>query len=104
MPDLTIEIMQQCASTDGPTVTHEGGYTQTGMFSERNWPECDCPAYKFSKRKINFGGRMVPERCKHIIAAEEKACSYHQQLDGPPKIDGICPKCGDTTVLVKVAV
>jgi len=108
MPDLTIEMMQQCRSLE-ERVTTVGGYVQTGMFSERAWPECTCPAYKFAKRTINFSGRMVAPACKHIKQGQKENCNWHQLVGDPPQTEKQkknmeCPKCKGETVWVRVGV
>jgi hypothetical protein len=105
MPDFSIITREMCASINGPMDTHVGGYRQENMFSERHWPTCTCPAYKFSKASINFGGRWVRPECKHIEQAQREACGWHQlyseeRLEEP----GVCPRCGGPTVVVRVAV
>lgn len=102
MPDFTIEDHVQCA---GMRATfHEGGYEQTSVFEERMWPTCTCKAYQFARRTINFGGQMVPQFCKHILAVHQTACQYHSIIDGPPAVEGVCPNCGGPLENVRVAV
>ncbi len=99
---------QMCASIDGPMQLQVGPYFLTGMFSERHWPTCSCPAYKFSKATINFGGRMVKPECKHIERAQDEVCGWHEQWDGHPRQTEeqrkkfICPRCGGSTVAIQV--
>ncbi len=102
MPDFTIENHVQCAGMSA--VFHEGGYEQTDVFYENRWPACTCAAYKFGKRTINFGGRMVPPFCKHIQAVHKTACQYHSMIDGAPEVEDVCPKCGGPLEAVRVAV
>jgi len=105
MPDLTIISAEMCSSIDGPLTANVRGYIQTGLFSERDWPTCSCPAYKFKKRTINFGGRMVPEPCKHIIKAQNQVCGWHSQYSAESQEEpSICPRCGESTVSVYVGV
>jgi hypothetical protein len=105
MPDLMLVEMEMCSSIDGPMVTCYGKYTQTGMFSERHYPRCDCPAYKYSKATINFGGYMVKPECKHILAVQKETCGWHQQYSPESQEEkGKCPRCGASTVLVYVGV
>ena len=87
MPDLTIVIMQQCK---GQRVFNIGGYTQTGIGTEQ--PTCTCKGYKYKKM------------CKHIGEAQDRLCSYHEQIHGEPEEDGICPFCGGPTEYVRVGV
>lgn len=102
MPDFNIVIMQQCRPVRHASV---GGYEQDGLCDERTWPGCTCPAYKLGKRKINFGGRMVPKECKHIKQAQESACGWHEQFsDERQSKAGTCPRCGGETEPVRVAV
>jgi len=104
MYDLTIEYHQQCGSMDNK-VSNVGGYVQTGLFDERSWPECSCPAYKYGKRTVNFGGRKYPKHCKHIRQAQKNACTWHSLYsDEEQKKEGTCPRCGKETVVVRVAV
>lgn len=105
MFDYTVITMEMCSSIDGPKVTTIGKYTIFGLFSERHYPRCTCPAYKFSKRTVNFGGIMYPPECKHILQAENAVCGWHQQYSSEPQEqEGICPRCGKKTVLVNAAV
>jgi hypothetical protein len=114
MPDMTVEIMQMCKSIQGPRDMEipsrsdpDTSYTVRNMFSERHYPECDCPAYKFAKRTVPFGPLMFPRPCRHILQAERSVCSWHQ-LYGERQSDEqqrarICPRCGGPTVFVRVA-
>jgi len=105
MFDLTIVPMEMCASIDGPMTTNVGGYVQHNMFSERDWPTCSCPAYKYSKATIQFGPRKVKPECKHILKAQEDACGWHEQYSPEHQEEkGVCPRCGGSTVLVYVGV
>jgi hypothetical protein len=91
-------IYQMCTSLDCHSAAI-GGYQQTGLFDERQWPRCTCPAYKFTKRTINFGGMMVAPPCKHIEAAKEQACGWHQAYSEEcQEQDDICPRCGGPTI------
>lgn len=97
-----IITMQQCTSLSEDTA-NVGGYFQRGLGSERRWPTCTCPAYKFSKRTINFGGRMVAPPCKHILQAQGERCGWHQQWgDERQEKAGICPRCGESTEYIDV--
>lgn len=91
MPDLTIVTMQMCAKLE-PHVTLIGGYRQEFGYTPE--PTCTCPAYTFGKTRP----------CKHIKQAKKEGCSWHEQFDGPPKVDGVCPECGGPTVYVNVGV
>lgn len=103
MPDFTIEYHVQCAGMRA--VFHEGGYEQTSVFEERMWPTCTCKSYQFATRGwTNFGGRKVPNPCKHIDALQKSQCQYHSMIDGQPEVEGICPKCGGPLEVVTVAV
>ncbi len=84
MADLSIEVMQQCKPVD----TNIDGYEQT------TWPfnSCSCKGFE------------VKKNCKHLKQAIEEACDYHEQFDGAPETDGVCPKCGNETEYVKVGV
>lgn len=104
MPDFTIQIMSQCKKL---SQSHDnvGGYEQHHLGSERSWPTCSCPAYKFAKRTINFGGRMVPRFCKHIEQALKSRCQWHELTAEIPQFEkGVCPLCGGETESVQVAV
>lgn len=94
MPDLSIEIMQQCKKIgDAPKFFDIGGYHQSFAVGE---VVCSCKGFKYHKK------------CKHVkqIADDNYGidCDYHQMFDGPPKVDGVCPKCGGETEYVKVGV
>lgn len=104
MTDFTIEIHWQCSSLENHTA-NVGGYQQWGLYDERQYPQCSCPAYKFGKRTIVFGGHYYPSTCKHIEQAEKSACGW-QSLISPEEMTerGVCPRCGSKAVPVKVAV
>src|SRR3972149_2210665 len=104
MPELDFVHMEQCRSLSQTTAS-VGGYEQTGLGSERSWPSCPCPSYKFSRATIEFGLGLVKPLCKHIVYHQEHICGWHQQwseerLETP----GICPRCGDPTDVVLVGV
>jgi hypothetical protein len=104
MPDFVIVTMQKCSSIDGPLEMKYGNYVLSNMFSERHWPRCTCPAYKYSKASINFGGRMVKPECKHILSAQDEVCGWHQQWCQETQTEkGVCPRCGGPTVSCYVA-
>lgn len=96
---MVLVNMQMCKSLEGPRTTNVGGYTQHNMFSERDWPTCTCPAYKYSKATIQFGTRKVKPKCKHILKTQEDACGWHEQWSGERQTEkGTCPRCGGPTV------
>jgi len=100
-----IVTMQMCKSMDGPLSASAGGYAQDNLFCEYEWPTCTCPAYKYSKATINFGGRMVKPECKHIRKAQDDACGWHEQWSHERQTkESICPRCGGPTVSVRVLV
>lgn len=103
MPEFTIELHQQCSSMEQHNFK-EGGYEQSDLFYERRYPICTCPAYKFGKRVINFGGRMYPVECKHILRVQETTCTWHSAFGRSQEKDGVCPECGKETVVVRFAV
>jgi len=99
--------MQQCKQL-GQATWHEGGYTQTGMGSERTWPQCTCSAYKFSKATESFGGHPVKPPCKHIERVQQTRCSWHELYGVAQTVyqstKRVCPECGGSTEWVSVAV
>ncbi len=101
---MHVEVMQECASISGPLTTHAGEYDQTDMFSERHWPQCSCPAFKFTRATVMFGGILSKPPCKHILQSELEVCGWHEQLHGSPEEAGTCPRCGGPTNYVRVAV
>ncbi len=110
MPDLMLIQQQQC-KTLSHSIAEIGGYLQSGLGSERHWPACTCPAYKFARHgKTNFGGRMVPNPCKHIHEYHKSICGWHQaySMEGAQteaqKKNMICPVCGDKTEWVEVGI
>jgi hypothetical protein len=94
MPDLTIVVMSMCSDLEREHTFHINEYTQE-FNSRLIQPTCTCPAYQFSKR---------PRWCKHLEEAQHLICTYHEQFDGPPKVEGVCPNCGKPTVYVRVGV
>lgn len=104
MGDLTIVMMEQCCSLS-EDMAEVGGYVQTGLGSERHYPQCSCLAYKYGKRVVNFGGRYFPELCKHIEQAQRERCGWHQQWSPESQEqEGVCPRCGGLTESVQVGV
>lgn len=94
MPELSIVTMQQCSNTLRHCTV--GGYRQTVAYSERDQNHCTCKGYQFS--------RTYPKSCKHIAEAMGELCAYHEQVSGPPEVDGVCPDCGEATEYVRVGV
>lgn len=103
MPDFTIVTMEMCSDMDRASFD-VGGYVQTGVFSERNYPHCTCPAYTYGKRTVSFGGRLYPQVCKHIKQVQTDMCTWHEQWGTHQVAPGVCPECGKATVKVRVAV
>ena len=100
MPDLTIEIMQQCHSLTQRQF-NVGGYVQD--WQGRGW-ECSCKAYKFAK-----ADKWGEKTCKHIKQALSEQCGWHEQWSDSRQTEEqaknkICPDCGGPTDLVRVAV
>lgn len=100
MHDFTIEYHQQCIP---PVVitSRNGKYEIRGLGSERHDPTCTCPAFKYAKG--------TSKTCKHIREAEEDMCGWHSMFSPEvqteeQKKDQICPKCGKSTEIVRVAV
>jgi hypothetical protein len=117
MTDLTITHTHMCMSnivweTDVPgklggrwtDYMYHGTYkvrfdefTHRRRFGVRYDYSCTCKAYIFQKDKY----------CKHIedVINEELKCCWHQQFYGGERTkDNKCPKCGNDTVAVEVAV
>ena len=107
MHDLTIVPMQQCKQLSR-SVYQIGKYLVTGMGSENSYPHCTCPAYKYGKRIINFGGVHYPEFCKHIFQVMKERCEWHEisgkAQTGEQRKKMICPECGGETEWVNVGV
>ena len=107
MHDLTIVPMQQCKQLSR-SVYQIGKYLVTGMGSENSYPHCTCPAYKYGKRIINFGGFHYPEFCKHIFQVMKERCEWHEisgkAQTGEQRKKMICPECGGETEWVNVGV
>ncbi len=103
MPDLTIGYYSQC-KTNSFQEAEVGGYTQI-LGGERRWPTCTCSAYKYRRNgTTNFGGKSVPNPCKHIKQAEELACGWHEAYSSENQTEkNVCPKCGGETEIVQVA-
>jgi len=82
MPDLTIELMQQCTrwKCDSPKWAAQGGC----------WP------YRKSKKGYEYG------TCKHV-------CQWHEQWSDEAQTekqreDMVCPRCSAETEWVRVGV
>jgi len=108
MHDFTITQMQQCKKLSTRSLKI-GNYTVSNLGSERDYPICTCPAYKFGKREVKFGNRYYPKYCKHIDEALKQIECWHQQWGEESQTDEqrknmICPKCGGPTEWVNVAV
>jgi hypothetical protein len=93
MPDYTLISMAQCA---GPKYfrfrADDGRRYVVGPFgSETEEPRCDCDYFKIGRG------------CRHLWAAQERFCDYHELTYGPPP-DGVCPLCGAGIEIVMVAV
>jgi len=89
MPDLILVPMEICKNGN---TAHIGGYEQCHINSIGGRSRCNCKGFYFHRN------------CKHLRAARELMCGYHEQIDGPPEKSGICPKCGAKTVKVRCAV
>lgn len=90
MSDLTINSYAVC-SDQGNMVFHEGGYTQH-FYANGHPAECTCKGYHFRKT------------CRHLIAADDKCCTWHEAFDEPMTEEGKCPKCGKPVIYVNMAV
>jgi|GEM_PF-3216796 len=112
---LQLVQMQMCESINGPKTivvpsrsNPSKTYTVSGLFHERTWPKCTCPAYQFASRTVNFGGHLVSPHCKHIRMAEGMVCGWHEQFGESQTSEQrevhVCPRCGGPTVDVLVRV
>lgn len=95
MPDLTIEVMQMCSSFQQSHTASISSYQQV-INREQNHYDCTCSAFKYRRNRDSI--------CKHLRQLEASLCIYHELIDGPPEVDGVCPNCGKPTVYVRVAV
>jgi len=101
MPDLMLVHMQICSKGYGLQSFDIGGYHQEINFDERTpYHLCTCKGYQYGRKIDKFYGRS----CKHLEEAHKQCCTYMEQIDGSPKRNGICPKCGEKTVTVRVGV
>lgn len=104
MTDFTFIQAVQCKQLS-KVVADVDGYYVSGLGSERSYPQCNCPAYRFGKRTENFGGRFYPKFCKHIEKYYKESCDWHNQFSSEEQVeDGVCPKCGGPTEYVQFAV
>ena len=95
MPELSIVYMQMCASNEYAERDIRG-YRQVYDPHLDGWT-CTCKGFTYRKT------------CKHIKQAEEERCGWHQQYSDEVQTeaqenDHICPKCGNTTMTVRVGV
>jgi len=95
MPDLTIEVMSMCSSLEHGEYGNVGGYTQYIHHGHNDYT-CTCKAFKYRKNRDMM--------CKHLREFDSSLCHYHELVDGPPDVEGVCPKCGKPTVYVRVGV
>jgi hypothetical protein len=101
MPDLTIEIMQECTRRQGETVRVTG--SRGAVYEVTFWEggaSCTCPAYRFSRYTTHPFGKS----CKHLAEAARQTCGWHELYGQPIEVDGTCPQCGAPTRYVRVAV
>lgn len=89
MPDLTIEIMQQCAQLGRTSVSVTGSKGATYTVTPDS---CTCLGFQYR------------HYCKHIELAVQQRCSWHELYGDAIEQDGICPDCGGPTEYVRVAV
>ncbi len=103
MPDFTIGYYNQCKS-NSYSEAKVGDYTQI-LGGERHWPTCTCKSYKYrTNGSTDFGGRSVPNPCKHIKEAEENTCGWHEAYSSESQeVKEVCPVCGGPTEVVQVA-
>jgi len=89
MSEMTLVSMEMCQNGN---TAYIGGYRQNHVNSIGGRSRCTCKGFYFHRN------------CKHLRAARELMCGYHEQLDGAPVKRGICPKCGGRTKTVLVGV
>ena len=97
-----IEPMSMCSSWETFEAKVMGSATEPYIVAHERLQDgsdyiygftCTCPAFKYREGD-----------CKHIDAVRERACLWHQQMDGGESSNGTCPKCGDSVIGIMCAV
>ena len=100
MPELSIEYVQVCSQEDYSenvpaskgTEVYDVHVTRSGTGDN-----CTCPGFTFRRN------------CKHVKAAHEKLCNWQENLSDEQQtpqqeMEGICPKCGAETKVIRMGV
>ena len=98
---IPVQMCSQMAMQDFaiPSERNPDKYYNVHYFDEAQPWSCDCPSYIF-RPKYKAGRRW----CKHLQWVDDNVCQYHEQFDGVPDEDGVCPKCGEETITVEVRI
>jgi hypothetical protein len=104
MPDMTVHVWRWCSTNEFWEIVVPGsggkehlvwyGETLQGPY-QYGW-SCTCPAFKYGSGK----------ECKHIGKVKDQRCGYGWEAacGSPAGMGETCPKCGEPTSVVEVAV
>jgi hypothetical protein len=99
VPDLDIRHVQVCAteSLSEKVTGSKGDVYEVFVCHEEHRNSCTCPGFTYRRR------------CKHVAELSEKLCGWGE-LGGPEaqspqqEMEGICPRCGGETTVIRVGV
>jgi uncharacterized Zn finger protein len=100
MPDLDIKYVQVCSETlkTAKVLSSKGDkhYEVTASLDEQS-DRCTCPGFGYRRK------------CRHVDELRSTICGWDEQhsdeVQTPQQeMEGVCPKCGGETTVIKVAV
>jgi hypothetical protein len=100
MPDLDVIYIQVCANEviteEVPSSRGTGVYMVTASLDE-SLEQCNCDGFRYRRK------------CRHVEALRSKLCGWNQQIDEEQQtpqqeMEGVCPRCGGETRVVRWAV
>lgn len=99
MPDLDIIYVQVCGTNalKEEVQGSKGETYEVFAHQDESYDNCTCMGFQFRRN------------CKHVRALREKLCGWHEQASEErqtpqQEMEGICPKCGGETVVIRFAV